>query len=152
MHLEDCLGVSGSCACSHVQEIQDRIWILCGMSCSGVLGKGSILGVFCMQDDSFFRVHKSPSECTLFRISKHQAAALELLPAYAAVLPSIWKFQTNRRTCLFFPFLCLLFSCQDAISVCGEKKGCMWRNLDICQISLRLLSFSGMKCKIECKY
>lgn len=59
MHLEDCFRVSASCEGSHiyVQEIQDRIWTLSGMSYLGLLSKGSMLGMFCTQGN-FVQMHE----------------------------------------------------------------------------------------------
>lgn len=59
------------------------------------------------------------------------------------MLPSIWKFQANGQISLFF---------LSGQNFWVEKKGCVWRKLDIWQLYLRLLSFSVTKYEIECKY
>jgi len=76
---------------------------------------------------------KSPSGYTLSRVSKHRAATLELPPDYGAQHLEFWA---DDQIYLFF---------LPGQNFCVDKKGCGWRNLDIWQLCLRLLSFSVMK-------
>lgn len=145
VHLEDCCRVNASCEgllIFFVQETEDRTWILSGVSYSGVLSKCSMLGMFCTAAHKvtlFGSVTVPPHTHILqdFQASSNRVRATAWLCCPAS--------GNSRQMAKFLFFL-------SGQNFWVEKKGCVWRKLDIWQLYLRLLSFSVTKYEIECKY